>query len=178
MFKLLTEKGRQKMIHEYVMRRTAVILLAIIFVLTVGIIGLLPSYMLSNVRNDETREWVNIINRSVGLEENEGELQAWLLETNRRLRTLSPKLDVDRPTDFIGQILEQRIDNISIENFSWTKTGDKATFLIAGVASDRQALVTFENKLSSSGYFSNVTLPLSDLAKDKDVDFQIKLSPL
>lgn len=176
MFKLLTEEGRQKVRHEYVMRRTAVMLIATIFVLIVIIIGLLPSYLLSNVRHNETLEWVSIINRLESLQENEGELKAWLSETNRRLKVLSPKLDVDRPSIFIEHILEQRVNSVSIENFSWVKVGDKATFLITGVASSRQSLVTFEEGLSSSGHFSEVVLPISDLAKDRDVDFQIKFS--
>jgi len=46
MFKLLTEEERRKVVHEYALRRTIVMFLALILVLVVGIIGFLPSYIL------------------------------------------------------------------------------------------------------------------------------------
>ena len=177
MFKLLTEEERQRVVHEYALRRTIVMLFALILVLVAGIIGFLPSYILSNIRQNEVLERVRIMG-DPGHGDSGAELQAWLLETNRRLTALSPKLDVDRPSDFVDRILDRRVTGVGITGFSWVKVEDKITLSVNGVASDRQTLVTFENRINSSGYFSNVTWPISDLAKDRDITFQIKFSPL
>jgi len=176
MFKLLTEKERQKVAHEYAMRRAIVILLTLILVLVVGIIGLLPSYVLSNARENEALERMRIMG-SVGEREDDATLQAWLKETNRKLQVLSPALDTDRPSDFIEKILDQRITGIAVTDFSWARAKDKVILSINGMATSRQSLITFENRINSSKYFSEVALPISNLAKDKDIDFQIKLSP-
>ena len=178
MFKLLTEEGRDKVRREYRTRRTILMLLALILVLVVGVIGLLPSYILSNIREKEALERVRVLSNANIVGENGVELQTWLLETNRRLKALSPALDTDRPSNFVDKVLEQKVTGIKITGFSWMKVKDKTTLSVSGVAEDRQRLVMFENKISSSGHFSSVTLPISDLAKDRNITFQIKFSPI
>ena len=143
----------------------------------IGVIGLLPSYVLSNARLNEVLERTRIIN-SLGRGDDEPDLRGWLLETNQKLRILSPKLDTDRPSDVIEKIVDQSLKGLRITGFLWTKVEGGITLSVNGVAQDRQTLITFENRLNASKYFSNVTLPISNLAKDKDIDFQIKFSPL
>ena len=177
MLKLLTEEERGKVSREYHLRRAAVIVVALVSILVIGIIGLLPSYILSNTRHKEALEWDRVVDNS-SLKEDEKALQAWLTETNRRLTTLSPKLDVDRPSNFVKKVLEQKISGISITHFSWGKVAGKVVLSVSGEASNRQALVAFKDRLSASGYFSDVALPVSDLAKDKEISFQIKFLPI
>ena len=65
---------------------------------------------------------------------------------------------------------------VTLTNFSWMKVKDKTNLAVNGVAPDRQTLIVFENRINASGYFSEVVLPISNLAQDKDIDFQIKFS--
>ena len=176
MFKLLTEEERRKVAREYAVRRAICLFLALVLVLAVGIIGLLPSYVLSNARQNEALERARIMG-SAGGREDDASLQFWLEETNRKLQVLSPALDTDRPSDFIKTILDQKAAGITITGFSWVRAKDKVTLSVNGVAASRQALVTFENRINSSRYFSDVALPISNLAKDRNIDFQIKFSP-
>ncbi|MDO8728920.1 MAG: hypothetical protein Q7K26_03420 [bacterium] len=177
MFKLLTEEERHKVVHEYVMHRTIVILCGLILVVVTGIIGLLPSYVLSNVRQNEILERSNITGR-FEQSKNEPNLQVWLTETNQKLQVFSPALDKERPSDFINKILDQKVKGVSITGFLLMKVKDKINLSVNGVALDRQSLITFKNRINSSGYFSEVVLPISNLAKDRNIDFQIKFSPL
>jgi len=176
MFKLLTEEGGRKVAREYAVRRAICLLLALVLVLTVGNIGLLPSYVLSNARQNEALERTRIMSNS---EEggSDASLQVWLGETNHKLQVLSPALDTDRPSDFIKTILDQKAAGITITGFLWVRAKDKIALSVNGVAASRQSLVTFENRINSSKYFSEVALPISNLAKDRDIDFQIKFSP-
>ena len=175
MFKLLTEEERYKVRREYSMRRAIVMLLALILVLVVGVIGLLPSYVLSNGRHNEVLERARIANSSKQHEDN-SDLEVWLVEIDNELEILSPKLDTDRPSSFIDKVLDEKITGVRLTGFSWTKVKGGVTLSISGVARDRQALIAFENNINSSGQFSNVALPISNLAKDRDIDFQIKFS--
>ncbi|OHA89766.1 MAG: hypothetical protein A3C70_00710 [Candidatus Zambryskibacteria bacterium RIFCSPHIGHO2_02_FULL_43_14] len=175
MFKLLTDEEKQKVAHEYVLRRVIVILFALILVLIIGIVGLLPSYILSDIRENEMTERTRIV-EGVGQKGGEVELQAWLEKINRELQILSPVLDTDRPSIFIEKIIDQKVSGTHITGFSWVRVKDEITLSINGVALDRQTLIAFENGIKSSGYFSEVTLPVSNLAKDRNIDFQIKFS--
>lgn len=178
MFKLLTEKGRKLVMREYTLRRTIIIISALSLVLIVGLIGLMPSYLLSNTRLEEVLERTRIMD-DLGLgEKQDQEAQTWLVSMNKKLKLLSPKLDADRPSqDFIAKIMEQKTPDIKITTFSWIKTKGKVALSINGLASSRQALISFEDRIIASDHFSEVTLPISDLAKDKDINFQIKFSP-
>jgi hypothetical protein len=110
-------------------------------------------------------------------EGDEPNLQAWLDETNHKLQLLSPQLDSDRPSNFVGQIIEEKIAGIRITRFSWTKDEDEITLAISGVAQDRVTLITFQDNINASGHFSEVALPISNLAQDKDLDFQMTFTP-
>ena len=174
MFKLLTELEKQKVKHEYQRRRSIIILSGLILVLIVGIIGLLPSYVLLSARQNEARESVKVMNSS--MEKDEPGLQAWLKSINHKLKLLSPALDTDRPSEIIEKIISIRPADININGFSWKKESDKIVLSIDGVALDRQALIMFENRIKSTGKFSEVILPISNLAKDKVINFQINFS--
>src|SRR3990167_7993936 len=152
MFKLLTEEESQKVSHEYTMRRTVVLLVTLIQVMVLGIIWLMPSYVLSSARQNEMRERV-IIMGGAGQRGDEAGLQEWLAKINLQLLTLSPKLDTDRPSFFIKRIVDQKSAGVVLTNFSWTKVKDKINLGVNGVASDRQTLITFENRINASGHF-------------------------
>ena len=175
MFKLLTEEAFQKVSQEYSRRRAILILIATALVLAVTIIGLLPSYVLSTIRSREVEERSRITD-SMKSKGDEAELDAWLTKTNLLLQTLSPKLDVDRPSELIEEVIGEKIDGVYLTSFSWAKDEGKSEMFVRGIAKDRQSLLTFKERLNTSGNFSTVTLPISELASDKDIDFQINLS--
>lgn len=177
MYKLLPDEERAKIQAEYSRRRYVVMLSASITVIVVGMVGLFPSYMLSNARQNEVEERIKITGE-FGLDENKAELQAWLARLNLKLRTLSPKLDQDRPSDLIEEVINRRAVGIKITSFDWAKAEEAGnTLSISGTARDRQALIAFEGSLNASGRFATVALPISNLAREKDINFQVKLSP-
>lgn len=175
MFKLLTEEERQKVAREYIVRRTVVILGILSIVLIVAVVGLMPSFTLSNARQNEVAERMKIADNFT-LEGDEVNLQNWLVSINNKLEILSPSLDTDRPSEFIDKVLGQNRAGIVIDGFSWRKDGDSIDLSVSGVASSRQALVAFEDSLSSSDYFSEVSLPISNLAQDRNINFQVRFA--
>src|SRR3989344_7463723 len=163
MYKLLPDEEKQRVAEEYGRRRSVVILTAFIFLIMVAMMELFPSYVLSDARQKEVLERVIIVG-DVGLKEGGPELQSWLRDFNQRLQILSPKLDSDRPSTIIENVLEERGVGIKLTNFNWQKLDGKIILSISGVAQDRQDLIDFEDRLNTSGHFETVTLPLSNLA--------------
>lgn len=177
MYKLLNENARREVMGEYSSRRLVVALSALLLVSVLGVIGLLPSYLLSNARFGEVVKRSEIRN-SAGAIKGEDNPRASLEETNRRLSLLDPSLDTDKPSLLMEKFLAERQSGISVENFLWRKIGESVVLTISGKARDRQTLVSLENRVNASGNFSKVVLPISNLAKDKEIDFQLSLSPL
>jgi len=177
MFKLLTEKDRSKLQREYALRQITTITTGLCLVFTIGIVSLFPSYLLSSARESEALERFRIMEYVRG--GNEGEdARLWLMSTNRKLALLSPKFDEDRPSVVIDNLLKDRDESIKVTVFVWKKSGDIKELLVSGVARDRQALIRFESDINESGHFSNVTIPVSNLARDKDIEFSLKLLPV
>lgn len=175
MYKLLPEVAREKVRREYLLRRAVVMVTAFIVVLIVTIVGLFPSYMLSKARQDEARERARLIGLAKPSGETE-ELDKWLSQINLKLKTLNPKLDQDRPSLLLTQVIEKKGSGIRITRFNWVKIEGKNELSVSGVARDRQSLLSFESRLNNSQLFSTVALPVSNLAKDRDISFEIKLT--
>lgn len=175
MFKLLTEEGKKKIAREYGARRAIVALFTLSLVLVVGIIGILPSYLVSSARKSEALERTRIIQDS-GVRGDEAELVEWLSRINAELQTLAPRLDTDRPSVFVEEVVGRKSAGIRIERFLWKKDKEKVVLSINGRASDRQALIAFENQIRSSEHFSDVALPVSNLAQDRNIVFEIRFA--
>jgi len=57
-----------------------------------------------------------------------------------------------------------------------TNAGAVSRVTMAGVAPDRGALVSFRDAVEAHEYFSAMNLPLSTLARDTDISFQVELT--
>lgn len=177
MFKLITEERQKEVRKEYVLRRTVVMICGVIMILIVGMVGLFPAYILSSSRYSEIVSRTEILKTSKTQAER-NELLTALKSTTNKLVFLSPVLDTDRPQKFFRNFLDENQEGIKITSLSWKRNGDKITLIISGVASDRQKLLSFEQAINSSGSFTKFSLPVSQYAKEKDIDFQITTSPL
>lgn len=98
---------------------------------------------------------------------------------------------IEESSKKINKILDN-IDNINENQIYWhdalvkfvdiipdkaqifsLEIGQEGKFTISGMAKTRQDLLFFEAKLKNSEEFKNVRLPLEDLIKKEDVDFQL-----
>lgn len=176
MYKLLPEKAREKVRGEYLLRRSVVMVTALVLVLVVAIVGLFPSYVISKALQREVAERTEVLRQEP--EPEAVAWETWLSSISLKLKLLDPKLDKDRPSTLLAEVISEKGKGIRINSFRWVNGDGKSELSIMGVAADRQALLAFENKLNSSGRFSAVTLPVSNLAKDRDISFELKLIPI
>lgn len=172
MFKLLTPEIRLQVAREYSLRRSVLILTALVAVLMVALIGLLPSYLISQLKQEEIAVRAN----STLSTEEQGNTSAWLASFNAKLGILSGGLEASQVSSVIEKVIAERGTGISLTQFNWSEVKGVATLSIVGVARDRQALLAFEKRLKEAKDFGSVTLPVSSLAKESDISFQMNLS--
>lgn len=175
MFKLLPEESRYKVSKEYSNRRMVVMIISLSIIFGLSIIGLFPSLILLNIKKNELATIVGILSSSRTTQE-ALDADKWLASVNSKLDNLAPELDNNKPLQFVKKVVEKKVLGISITGFRWAKEKEAKVLNVSGVARDRQSLVAFQNSLNISGEFLNVTLPVSNLAKDRDINFQIKLT--
>lgn len=56
------------------------------------------------------------------------------------------------------------------------KRGEAGSVILSGTASTRDALVTFSKSLQAEPSFSGISLPISSLAKSRDISFSISIN--
>lgn len=67
---------------------------------------------------------------------------------------------------------------IVITSYALTRTdGQVSGITVVGQADTRFALAAFKDALEASDYFESAALPLSNLAKDRDIPFNIVITP-
>lgn len=174
MFKLLTEEKKVEIEKEYKLRLIIIALWSVIAVIIIGMVSLFPSYILTKARHAEVVERLALMERT-SLSAEDQEVEFWLTQINQKLKFLAPKFDDDRPAAFIEEALKVKVSGIRINSLEWKREDGKEALVLSGTSNDRQSLISFENALNKSGKFGKVSLPISNLAKDKDIDFQVKL---
>jgi len=176
MFKLLPAQAKKSIRHEYHMRRFAVLVLAFAFAFFAGVIGLLPAYVISESKYEEAALAADIVERSTALKDNQA-LSAEANDVRKELSLLSLVTPV-MPYEIFQNAALLRTPGISIGTLEWSMKNSESFLVLTGVADDRKALLDFQNTLNTSGKFKASDLPLSQLAKDKDIDFTFTLSVL
>jgi hypothetical protein len=177
MFKLLVESDKKKMQREYLVRRIAVALFALDVVIFLAIVGLFPAYLLSTVRLKNAAERSQALGY-LGKSDEGKEARDWFHRTNQELAMLEPSGEPIQASADIKNLLGSKNAGVRLTNLVWKKSAAETTLAANGIASDRQSLISFEKKINESKLFSSVTLPVSNLAKDRQIDFSLKLTPI
>jgi hypothetical protein len=169
MFKLLTEESRAIVSREYKLRRIVVIVTSLLLTLAVALVGLFPSYILSKVKQAEALALGTPL-------QGEEDLETWLKDFNSKLHALSMGATETKASLDIEKVLNLKGAGVRITQLKWDDRDAGDSLSILGIAADRQTLLSFERRLKDSGKFSSVMLPVSNLAKERDINFQINLS--
>jgi len=177
MFKFLTDEQSVKVKGEYRLRRLAMIVFLIVICLCILLISLIPAYITSYSRQTEAQNLINTLSESPMVKEGQS-LQVWLVNINKKLSALSPDKNIDMPYELFVKVLDNKTAGVRITGLSYRKVGKTPTLFVVGVARDRQVLLSFEDKLNLSKQFSKVNIPASTFAKDKDINFEISMTPI
>jgi Tfp pilus assembly protein PilN len=179
MLNLLQKKEQKKIYQEYRLRRLVVSLALVTFVGVFLLVLLLPSLILSLARKDEAvRDLSALQDKSA---KDAKDLETSLSQTNQRLQALQKDKTTSAHDIFIS-IMNDTPPGVRLTGFTYQyPTETKAAqpqqlqITITGRSANRDALQTFARDLESADIFEDVTLPVSNFAKDKDIDFILNL---
>lgn len=174
MINLLPEFQKKKLRTEYILRFFSVLFVFTSVVMVSAIIFLFPSYFISQLDEKTALDKVKIIRQSSETDE--------IVQINIELKVVQQKLGVLSKSDETVSISEltnaiiSHAKGITINGFSYAKSKDNGAWVISisGIANKREDLRAFEQNLEKDENFSEVELPVSNLAKDRDINFNIK----
>ncbi len=182
---LLPAQERHALRREYRLRLAIVCFFFFSLAMVLGITSMLPSYALTYNQENEAVAAQDALTKSrtaSGADKVEKDL---LLYQSIAEKIIAEDDKVD-DVDIIQKILGDQKKGITLGWFQInhvlststqnSKIGTTtAEVVFQGKALTRDSLLQFENALENDPWFGAIELPLSDLAKSKDIDFNFKL---
>lgn len=174
MFNLLPQEYQRNLKKEYSRRRVTLILIVFFFIGLAGMLTLFPSYLLSLQKEKEISvEDINI----------EKTLRADVAGLNKQINSIKEDtaLVLGREAQsqiylLLAQILENRSSGIVIKSLSYKKQNDDlVSIAVVGVANTRDGLLSFTKELETLEIFEHVNVPVSNFAKEKNIEFSLDL---
>jgi hypothetical protein len=81
-------------------------------------------------------------------------------------------------SEIVAELTSLSGRGVTLQSFTLGRSGETfPTFTIVGTAENRNALVEFRNRVEAHEYFASVDLPLSTLARDVNIPFQVNVTP-
>jgi hypothetical protein len=177
MFKLLPPDTRATVEREYRMRRAVTLIFGLVIVCAVGIAGLFPTYVAFSSREAALNDEISTLSTSPNTSA-DNSLKSWADSVRKKLVGIAPVKDTDKPYELFTKTLAISRSGVRINGIAWHRDDKSGLSLsLAGVASTREHLLSFEQALNTSGLFKPTTFPVSDLASSADINFQFELTP-
>lgn len=178
MFNLLPEKEKKAAKAEYGRRRLIIALAFFLAVFAVGAITLVPSYVVSFYRLREINQTAEALQKNIAIK-NQSELNDLISSANKKTAAL---LQGSGPTATaaFAAIASHRSQHITIEGITLGQSASKEkdkdkkmTLAVRGKATDRETLTRYAKELEGDPMFMQVDLPISNLARERDIDFSL-----
>lgn len=180
MLHLLTEEHRQKVVREYKKRVLGILLLGVFFVFVVSPVFILPTFFLSYGRYADVKSKAQTLDAELSSKEDPSSSESIKSITSsiEALRMFDDKKSI---YSILEKLIKEKPVGIQIKNIIFTPTRladniETMTIDIAGRSETRKNLVSFDQNLKSNPVFSEVVVPLASFAKEKNIEFSMKLT--
>ncbi len=175
MFNVLPDILKEEIKIEYRSRRLIVILLFVLLVQISFLVLLFPSWLISRYKEQEMLGQSNSQKSSI-TSKNADSIMQTISDTNSGIGAINTTFKYEKVAPLWNEIIAARSKSVSLLQLTYVSTGpSSATLSVRGISATREALVSFVKKLGDSKTFLNVDSPISNLAKDKDIDFTVNL---
>lgn len=173
MFNLLPQEEKIKIMHEYTYRVIVIFLTFLFFSFVAAAVFLLPSYVSSSFKKADLE--LQVSTAETNSKQNGTDLlRAELKLANqilKDLREVPPSFYTD-----INDVITHKNSGIKIRDISLRKDeGNPYRLIVSGIAQRRANLTSFAQNLEKLNRFSEVNLPVSNFAKESNIEFQITL---
>lgn len=177
-YTLLPEKETKFLKKEYKIRLFIISAFFICCGVMIGVISLLPAFILSKYQEKEALDHI----QSIKNEGQQKEITTILVELSDSSKIIK-KIKEDQSSivfsNFISEIILHKNGQISINSIKMSIPNNASSsieVILQGKASSRESLVTFKKDLENDARIINTELPISDLAKSKNISFAIKFN--
>lgn len=175
MFNLLPPDEKKNIHSIYTLRRIDFVLLAFFATGVAANLLLFPSFLLTQIKHSEVKEEISFRQTSLQ-EKNTGELSTAIDKAKEEIEVLST-LTKDAPTvyELFSKIVARKSEEIKITGILYGGEKNTHEIVVNGIAQNRDALLRFAENVKRELVFSNVSLPVSNFAKNKDIDFSFSI---
>jgi Tfp pilus assembly protein PilN len=179
MINLIPKEEKKRMTKDFYFRLALLFLVMLDFCVLVVTICVIPSYILSNVKN-------SVVNAKLIAQKNEP-LPLFDQQTLAQIKDINNKLDLVENAEkskfplsekVINAILLKKTSDIKITQILYNIDpilGKKIS--ITGAAPSREVLLLFRQALEDSAAFKSIDLPISNFVKGSDIQFSLSLIP-
>lgn len=174
MFNLLPNIFKDEIKSEYKLRKWVVILC---FVLFLQLSFLAIALSVWTIFLDKEKEVVNQISieSQVLVSQNSNEIIDVINSTNKKVKIFNDSMYYMEILPVYNSIIAQKNSGISLREFNYLNGANETSIMLRGVSSTRESLVSFVKNLEDSKKFGKVDLPVSNLAKQKNIDFSLEI---
>jgi len=174
MANLIPPDARTKVKYEY-WARVVTLWLFLVGVATIMVTLIqIPAYVLIKEQTEVFTQWYEEVS-----DDNEQFKQSVEIieRTNEISRVIYTEEGHTSFSNLVDEIRRIETDEISVETIAIEKKGGAFdTFSVSGEAATRSALADFRIAIEASPLFEAAALPLSNLAKDVDIPFNISVT--
>ncbi len=176
MFNILPEIFRKGIKTDYQLRRLLIILIFVFIVQFSFLVFIFPSWITSYNKEKDITSQMEEINKSSSYQDADP-VYSTIESTNFKLKIINTNLQYFNIVPLIKLILSNKIPGVSVGELSFVSSGAKSsTISLKGISVSRDLLILYKDALEKTKVFSRVDLPISNLAKDKNLIFTIDLT--
>jgi len=174
MINLLPQYAKKQIVIEYWLRVLTIWLILLSIVAVVGMAIMFPVYVLIKTQTDIYRESANAAIQKIAVYEN---VSADLVQSSLQARII---LDTSREatlTQYISLFGALETESLVLSGFLINRDKNGVgNVQLTGTALNRQALADFRDQLLALEEVEKVDFPISNLAKDKDISFDMTVT--
>ena len=177
MINLLPLEEKRGIRTRYILRAIVSFLWMLFVVVIASSILLLPSLLLSSLKQDIAESKMASLEKRENFTLDEAST-AFITDANAKVGILMPFAGGQKAKagDVFAKILGYKDNDIKISGMTFTAGADGARSVqLSGMAGSREGLLRFLKKFESDGTFAKADLPVGSFIKNKDLEFNFNL---
>ena len=176
MINLLPISGIKRITSEYRIRLITAALVMLAVIILIAMTLLFPAYLLASHKRALVMEDLSKIGDQNTSSQEVKDLEKVIKETDVILDLLNAKgQKFSVSGDIVAKTAGFRTENIKITGIFYDEKDLENSLSLKGSATSRQSLSSFIEMLKKDAAFTNVSLPISDLVKDRNIDFTVMI---
>lgn len=174
MINLIPQKAKRNLSIEYWIRVVSVWFTTWAVSLCIGASVLLPTYVLIGSQIDVYEASATAASEKVADYEN---VSTALVQASLQAKMIMSEMRAPLFSEYITLFEELQGEDVSLTQVSMDRNGGEVSpVALNGVADNRQSLASFRDRLLASEEVVSVDLPISNLARDKDIPFTLTVT--